>query len=980
MDSNSKDREPSETKEAAINAETASLILGNENLVTPQNHAAEVIPNPCTPDNFKSPLDFSTVTVEQLGITPESFVKNSSGKSLSYLKKSRRRSAVGVRGSPETNNLIRFIAQQQNLKNAEKSPLTQNFPFPGSPVLHRNVNSLRERISAFQSAFQSIKEKEKTTASPEFSEAEGEFEKTDSTSKERLGERPQPAAPAQGPGRPRRPSQSSREGSLATAAAARQPFAVATPPPAGADASLADLAEKSSGPGLTQSGCLVEESRPPSEFTEASTGTKAADRAEGKGSREAGVSLDKFSEVSTGPAPEVRPLVTPLCRRGVPASGTSVLRSVLKKPSGKLYVESLQEHCDNLCDPGAQPSLISHPANCGEEQNAEGQENYKVPAFVNMRKRKRVTFGEDLSPEVFDESLPANTPLRKGGTPVRREDFSRISPVLLEQSPVSEQLPQPNFDDRGEDLENIEPLQVSFAVVSPLSKSSVSETLSGTDTFSSANNHEKIPSCKDGRKTRASNRRSQLITFAEENICSLLNTETQPCKEKKIKRRKSQESKRPDRVPPKKNPVLKSSRKKKGRKKKGVQKNLYGERDIASKKPLLSPIPELPEASETPPRLPGARRAAPDDFNSNGDLEERKLPERKSLFPLNSEDFSKYNVSEFCSSYIKSSLSLINATCDQDSYVNTVGIHANKIISKAEIKLESENDLKTGTKNENSRISCASVAEKPIVSGGPQSDFIKQSQEFSADDQNMGNPQGFRISGDLKCEQYDDLVATEGKPQTKGPESSSQKECDYSDVLIDERKKKHQSEDLGSNATGSSSRVSRAGKQRRRSMGCLDGQNLPLGKNGMHRPSYNVGSSVEIGLENSELYKELSDSIEQTFQRTNRETKVRRSTRLQKDLANEGLVWISLPVPSTSCPSQRTRRRTMHTLDSRGFEDLSPGKKTVSFGHKPGIPCSVSGQENSEDFAATSSRLPGKRRRSFCTSALAHTANVKPKC
>ena len=72
-----------------------------------------------------------------------------------------------------------------------------------------------------------------------------------------------------------------------------------------------------------------------------------------------------------------------------------------------------------------------------------------------------MTFGEDLSPEVFDESLPANTPLRKGGTPVRREDLSRISPVLLEHAPVPEQLPQPNFDDKGEDLVSVKNVEQS---------------------------------------------------------------------------------------------------------------------------------------------------------------------------------------------------------------------------------------------------------------------------------------------------------------------------------------------------------------------------------------------------------------------------------------------------------------------------------------------------------------------------------------
>lgn len=96
-----------------------------------------------------------------------------------------------------------------------------------------------------------------------------------------------------------------------------------------------------------------------------------------------------------------------------------------------------------------------------------------MPAFLNIRKRKRVTFGEDLSPEVFDESLPANTPLRKGGTPVRRKDLSSISPLLLEQSPVPVQLQlsQPNFDDKGENLvsvKNVEQTCFYFHQTSPV--------------------------------------------------------------------------------------------------------------------------------------------------------------------------------------------------------------------------------------------------------------------------------------------------------------------------------------------------------------------------------------------------------------------------------------------------------------------------------------------------------------------------------
>ncbi|XP_064441431.1 cell division cycle-associated protein 2 isoform X2 [Mirounga angustirostris] len=985
MDTNSKDSEPLETKEPGIrDTENTSFISGNGRLVSPQKHAPEGTPSGCTPDTFKSPLDFNTVTVEQLGITPESFVKNSSGKASSYLKKSRRRSTIGARGSPETNHLIRFIAQQRSLKTAEKSSLTQNSPFLGSPVLYRNVNSLRERMSAFQSAFHCIKENENMIDRPEFSEAEGEFKTTGSTKKESLGECQESEFPANLSSKRRRISyQSDFDENLTDAV---QIFSGVTSPNTGkmcaVETAPAGFSEKSFESGLTQSGYLVGESVSLSELTEASSGVKVAECIEGKRAWDA-VPIENFTEVSTDSVPQVRSLVTPQCKRDIPSSETFVLRSVLKKPSVKLFPEGLQEHCDNLCDDGTHPSLISNLANCCKEQKAEGQENYKVPAFLNIRKRKRVTFGEDLSPEVFDESLPANTPLRKGGTPVRKKDLSSISPLLLEQSPVPVQLQlsQPNFDDKGENLENIEPLQVSFAVLSPLR----------TDTFSSSKNHEKIASHKIGRITRASNRRSQLITFAEENVCNLLNTEAQPCKEKKITRRKSQERKRIGGVLPKKNQALKSCRKKKAKGKKSVQKSLYGERDLASKKPLLSPIPELPELSEIMPPTPGAGRLCSDDFNSNGELEEAKLPKRKTLLPYNPEDlqmnqgFNKYDLSAFCSSYMKSSLSLINATLDQDLNMSAVATNEHKTILKAEIKSEGENGLRAGPESESSHVSCAPVTAEPLASDDAESSAILPSRELAAAGQNVENLfQIFKISEDvnIKCEKQDDfLIATGGKLQPMHLTSDLQNE----EVLSDNVKEsKSPSAGLGRNSIeGQSSTGVSGGKKthRRRSTCYSDGQSLYLEKNGNHKPPYVVSSSLEIGLENSELYKDLSASIEQTFQKTNSETKVRRSTRLRKDLEDEGLVWISLPFPSTSCTSQRMKRRTICTVDSRGFESLSLSQETVSSGQKPSLSLPISGKENKEGFAAGFSHLPGKRRKSLCTSTLANSKDTtQSKC
>ncbi|NXH10429.1 KI67 protein, partial [Bucco capensis] len=45
-----------------------------------------------------------------------------------------------------------------------------------------------------------------------------------------------------------------------------------------------------------------------------------------------------------------------------------------------------------------------------------------------LGKRKRVSFGGHLSPELFDKRLPPNSPLRRGATPARLS-------LLLDNSP-----------------------------------------------------------------------------------------------------------------------------------------------------------------------------------------------------------------------------------------------------------------------------------------------------------------------------------------------------------------------------------------------------------------------------------------------------------------------------------------------------------------------------------------------------------------
>ncbi|NWQ98511.1 CDCA2 protein, partial [Burhinus bistriatus] len=61
----------------------------------------------------KKTVDFATVTIAEFGISQESLTKRSIGKSPTALK-FRRRSAIGLRGSPEHNALIQYLAQQRS--------------------------------------------------------------------------------------------------------------------------------------------------------------------------------------------------------------------------------------------------------------------------------------------------------------------------------------------------------------------------------------------------------------------------------------------------------------------------------------------------------------------------------------------------------------------------------------------------------------------------------------------------------------------------------------------------------------------------------------------------------------------------------------------------------------------------------------------------------------------------------------------------
>ncbi|XP_023585654.1 proliferation marker protein Ki-67 [Trichechus manatus latirostris] len=96
-------------------------------------------------------------------------------------------------------------------------------------------------------------------------------------------------------------------------------------------------------------------------------------------------------------------------------------------------------------------------------------------------KRRRVSFGSLLRPELFDENLPPNTPLKRGETPGKRKSLGIPAPTVLKKI-MREQSPAP---EKGESSSNV----LSEAKSSTASNSSKSQRPNNLKRRS-----EKIPS------------------------------------------------------------------------------------------------------------------------------------------------------------------------------------------------------------------------------------------------------------------------------------------------------------------------------------------------------------------------------------------------------------------------------------------------------------------------------------------------------
>ncbi|KAI5613368.1 cell division cycle-associated protein 2 [Silurus asotus] len=104
--------------------------------------------------------DFSKLTASQFGITPSSFTSFPKDRDKSRVAqlKSRRRSSIGVRGSPETNSLICFRAKQVMKTPPSVPPRTPPPPRTPQHLLESPLFSGRDSIKQKMAAFQRLME------------------------------------------------------------------------------------------------------------------------------------------------------------------------------------------------------------------------------------------------------------------------------------------------------------------------------------------------------------------------------------------------------------------------------------------------------------------------------------------------------------------------------------------------------------------------------------------------------------------------------------------------------------------------------------------------------------------------------------------------------------------------------------------------------------------------------------------------------
>ncbi|XP_029959822.1 cell division cycle-associated protein 2 isoform X1 [Salarias fasciatus] len=325
---------------------------------------------PLVSDEPSAPLDFSELTPLQFGISVQSFSpklsSNCKDKSLLAQIKARRRSNIGARGSPETNSLIRFMAQQRM-----KTPPASRTPelVRSSPFLPRVASTLRQKMASFQ-MLMDVAESDAcdlAAAAAQDGDTGGCIRTRDYLS----------------------------DGSSHDAGKENNPPATPTPSKRRRLGPLEGCGEE-----IREAGApILHSSLKEQEVTEARA----------------------TQDVTEGPLPS---------SGAVEETPAALIPQTLDANFDFTPYSPSRKHQDGVFEvqsPSRPPPVA--PAAATPPQPSSPFHIPPFPSLLEMKptdedgtmeaRRKKVRFGAPLSPEVFDKNLPPDTPLRKGSTPAR---------------------------------------------------------------------------------------------------------------------------------------------------------------------------------------------------------------------------------------------------------------------------------------------------------------------------------------------------------------------------------------------------------------------------------------------------------------------------------------------------------------------------------------------------------------------------------
>ncbi|XP_032845901.2 cell division cycle-associated protein 2 isoform X3 [Tyto alba] len=876
--------------------------LGAEGYLTCNVEKAEEIPDSGMSENQrKNPVDFAAVTIAEFGITQESFTKHSIGKSPTSLK-FRRRSTIGLRGSPENNTLIRYLAQQRS--DRQKEAIAQQV----SPFKHENVRSLKDKINAFQASFKSVQEAEGATGFSGLSKVDDVSQEAGSShnkvpfTKERNLDQWSEKLMSYNSGADSK--ESLRQNLTNSSKSDIKICSILSPCQ---DVTVAE-------PAAAVSEEWVYEQHNPIESCEAvlirdilETGHDFSSDHISKDIRSnviSDLSRKKVSfveELSLEIFDESKPPITPLQTRNISLNectqSGSHLRSVLKKTPVKQLMESTKEYSNDAVDRGGGESpAVSNCAEISDTLQTEKTERHSY----EMPKKKRVTFGKVLSPEIFDKTLPANTPLRKGATPVRFPGLQSTSPSAG-SSLTEEPLPQPNFDcndECGEPLEEL--VEGPVAAEDPLPVENTEETDKSDMITTNSSTKRKCRIISEGTDfsvSRATNTKNANDTKnPRKNKLQRQNNITTSAAKKTQKTKHTSYGKR---------------------RKKKVKKSLYGEREMASKKPLLSPIPEIPEvfSSASSPNSPEANVLFSDNTKSGSackDVQQKPAVER----------ISGKNI------------------CAVHMYSSSKGLDMGEASSSSNTVFQvSDGDLKSvsGIDHKFSNI----MADAKY--GFDTSDYFQEGKETACIKEAKG-------SGSLI-----ENKELQGNPLNKAEQLTGLEFLEQEDTSVHKDVQRPECPQKGS---------VRGSPRRRRSCSAIyfpPVEKLEITGNNLPVSSFNLEEVLSV--------PQLKNDSLEPFRRkisTSGERVVRRSMRLHKDAEMEGLAWIQVPDEIQRKPpllaSACRIRRTISTSILTESENIHREEQNL-------ILFSAPGKENNDSLNLNDGPCKRWRRKSMFVSS-----------